>query len=329
MKNTKHTENLDNSTPQEITSQSKRKILTSIGVSSGILGASALSQQWTKPIVNSIILPAHAQSTPMMTTMMMTTMGMSTTKPAMDDMDMTTMMPEPATPSIILSKSVITLQEGGDATAAQMMETYTVRLGSMPEAEVTVTMAGQEAASDGAVTIDEQSLTFTKENYMTPQEVKVSVTNEADVSAGTAGDKTIRIIHSAFSYAPMVAVLTVTVVDQDVFKPALAALTVTGDNNLDVAQAVALSKAELGEGELAVFWTHDEKAETTGYEVQLQEGSGPRFVMVGTYPADARNTPVLTRKKGTAYTAKVIATYRDGSEVSADAAENETTGTAS
>ena len=53
MKNTKHTENLDNSTPQEITSQSKRKILTSIGVSSGIIGASALSQQWTKPIVNS------------------------------------------------------------------------------------------------------------------------------------------------------------------------------------------------------------------------------------------------------------------------------------
>ena len=83
MKNTKHTENLDNSTPQEITSQSKRKILTSIGVSSGILGASALSQQWTKPIVNSIILPAHAQSTPMMTTMMMTTMGMSTTPPWM------------------------------------------------------------------------------------------------------------------------------------------------------------------------------------------------------------------------------------------------------
>ena len=71
MKNTKHTENLDNSTPQEITSQSKRKILTSIGVSSGIIGASALSQQWTKPIVNSIILPAHAQSTPMMTTMAM------------------------------------------------------------------------------------------------------------------------------------------------------------------------------------------------------------------------------------------------------------------
>ena len=39
------------------------------------------------------------------------------------------------------------------------------------------------------------------------------------VSADNAGDKTIRIIHSAFSYAPMVAVLTVTVVDQDVFKP--------------------------------------------------------------------------------------------------------------
>ena len=86
MKNTKHTENLDNSTPQEITSQSKRKILTSIGVSSGILGASALSQQWTKPIVNSIILPAHAQSTPMTTMAMGTTdmMGMPRMTTTMD-----------------------------------------------------------------------------------------------------------------------------------------------------------------------------------------------------------------------------------------------------
>ena len=74
MKNTKHTEMNDSSIEQENQenlSQSKRKILTSIGVTSGVVGASALvPSTWVKPAVNSVILPAHAQSTP---DMMMTT----------------------------------------------------------------------------------------------------------------------------------------------------------------------------------------------------------------------------------------------------------------
>ena len=68
MKNTKHTEKNDSSIEQdnqETLSQSKRKILTSIGVTSGVVGASALvPSTWVKPAVNSVILPAHAQSTP-------------------------------------------------------------------------------------------------------------------------------------------------------------------------------------------------------------------------------------------------------------------------
>ena len=68
MKNTKHTEMNDSSIEQEnqeTLSQSKRKILTSIGVTSGVVGASALvPSTWVKPAVNSVILPAHAQSTP-------------------------------------------------------------------------------------------------------------------------------------------------------------------------------------------------------------------------------------------------------------------------
>ena len=57
MKNTKHTKMNDSSSDQEVTSQSKRKILTSIGVTSGVLGAGALSQHWVKPVVNSVVLP--------------------------------------------------------------------------------------------------------------------------------------------------------------------------------------------------------------------------------------------------------------------------------
>ena len=68
MKNTKHTEMNDSSIEQdnqENLSQSKRKILTSIGVTSGVVGASALvPSTWVKPAVNSVILPAHAESTP-------------------------------------------------------------------------------------------------------------------------------------------------------------------------------------------------------------------------------------------------------------------------
>ncbi len=65
MKNTKHTEMNDSSIEQEKLSQSKRKILTSIGVTSTVVGASALvPSTWVKPAVNSIIIPAHAQSSP-------------------------------------------------------------------------------------------------------------------------------------------------------------------------------------------------------------------------------------------------------------------------
>ena len=184
MKNTKHTENLDNSTPQEITSQSKRKILTSIGVSSGILGASALSQQWTKPIVNSIILPAHAQSTPMMTTMMMTTMGMSTTKPAMDDMDMTTMMPTTATPApvagIVLSPMALgVIDLSGDDTTRKIA----VRLATEPRGVVSVTAPGTTGLNDFTTTNWEQDQvatvvmpTVTRASMADEKEAKVTFT---------------------------------------------------------------------------------------------------------------------------------------------------------
>ena len=132
MKNTKHTENLDNSTPQEITSQSKRKILTSIGVSSGIIGASALSHQWTKPIVNSIILPAHAQSTPMMTTM---APGMTTMAP-----EMTTMAPAPT------SRIMVVAGQTGNTIGDDSTAEFHISLTEQPLNDVMVTVSADPPA---------------------------------------------------------------------------------------------------------------------------------------------------------------------------------------
>ena len=48
---------MKNNTHKEKTSQSKRKILAYVGVTT------VLSQGWVKPVVNSVLLPAHAEST--------------------------------------------------------------------------------------------------------------------------------------------------------------------------------------------------------------------------------------------------------------------------
>jgi len=43
--------------------QSRRKALKKIAVGTAVAGALAVSSKWTKPVVNSVILPAHAQAT--------------------------------------------------------------------------------------------------------------------------------------------------------------------------------------------------------------------------------------------------------------------------
>ena len=175
MKNTKHTENLDNSTPQEITSQSKRKILTSIGVSSGILGASALSQQWTKPIVNSIILPAHAQSTPM-TTM---AMGDMTTTPSMsdgmDDGTTTTMMPTTTMAPAPASRIMVVAGQTGNTIGDDSTAEFHISLTEQPLNDVMVTVSadppiGRIETIAGGKTTTCCVFTFTRANYKTSKQ---------------------------------------------------------------------------------------------------------------------------------------------------------------
>ncbi|HHB76532.1 MAG TPA: twin-arginine translocation signal domain-containing protein [Desulfobulbus sp.] len=43
--------------------QSRRKALKRMAAGTAVAGALAISSKWSKPVVNSIILPAHAQAT--------------------------------------------------------------------------------------------------------------------------------------------------------------------------------------------------------------------------------------------------------------------------
>ena len=201
MKNTKHTEMNDSSIEQdnqENLSQSKRKILTSIGVTSGVVGASALvPSTWVKPAVNSVILPAHAQQTPPMngttltptttpmgmgpTTMMPTTMMPTTMMPTTmmpTTMMPTTMMPTTMMPAagILLEKSINTGMVGDGSTADDPGITYFVKLREKPstsDVTVTVTATGGESLEVTGGSSDDGVLTFTRADYKMEKEATV------------------------------------------------------------------------------------------------------------------------------------------------------------
>ena len=177
MKNTKHTEMNDSSIEQENQenlSQSKRKILTSIGVTSGVVGASALvPSTWVKPAVNSVILPAHAESTPIDPE----TPDPETPDPETPDPE----TPDPETPDtemILLVKSISTGMVGDGPDADDPGITYFVTLREQPstsDATVTVTAAADTGDASLVVTGgDNGVLTFTRSTYNMPeQEVTV------------------------------------------------------------------------------------------------------------------------------------------------------------
>ena len=80
---------------------------------------------------------------------------------------------------LILSQSALTIQEGGSAT-------YTVYLNPMPSADVTVTIT-EGAGGDTDIRITNPSsktLTFTPQNYDTPQTITVRANSDSDADNG-------------------------------------------------------------------------------------------------------------------------------------------------
>ena len=207
MKNTKHTEKNDSSIEQdnqETLSQSKRKILTSIGVTSGVVGASALvPSTWVKPAVNSVILPAHAQSTPPVstttivdgppTTTMMpptTTMMPPTTTmmpPTTTMMPPTTTMMPPTTPIPMVDPKILIVSSVTTSEVAEEGEiAYHIRLSEQPNDDVMVTATSVPATAPGLMIVHGDGtnafLTFTRANYSAEQTVRVTAPEDSMVN---------------------------------------------------------------------------------------------------------------------------------------------------
>ena len=126
------------------------------------------------------------------------------------------------TPGILLSRTALTVAEGGSAD-------YTVRLNTQPTGDVTVTVARESGSSD-EVTFDTSAntgtqttpLTFTTVNWGTPQTVTVNAATDTDTT-----DDSATLTHTAAGggYAGRTASLPVTVSDAGDVTPAAIALS--------------------------------------------------------------------------------------------------------
>ena len=120
---------------------------------------------------------------------------------------------------VSVNPTALTVVEGSTAS-------YTVVLDSQPTADVTVTISGH---ADTDVTLDKTSLTFTSENWETPQTVTVSAAQDDDAAL----DQAVTLSHTVSGTGEYQAVtaesVTVTITENDAVGVAIdpTALTVT------------------------------------------------------------------------------------------------------
>ncbi len=121
-------------------------------------------------------------------------------------------------PLEIITDGATMVTESGDT------DTYTLALVTEPTADVTVSMASDAAQ----LTVSPSTLTFTSENWDTPQTVTIAAVDDTLVE----GEHTSVITHSAASIDPAydgiaVASVTVTIVDNDIEPTAIPTATDT------------------------------------------------------------------------------------------------------
>ena len=146
--------------------------------------------------------------------------------------DLTVTVTDDDTPALVLSQPRLTVTEGDAAGSS-----YTVKLATQPTGDVTVTVSGH-ASTD--LTLDKTSLTFTADNWNTPQTVTVKARQDHDATDDSA---TLTHTASGADYANRTADLTVTVTDDDT--PALVLsqprLTVTESDAAGSSYTVRLA----------------------------------------------------------------------------------------
>ena len=118
--------------------------------------------------------------------------------------DLTVTVTDDDTAALVLSQPRLTVLEGDAAGSS-----YTVKLATQPTGDVTVTVSGH-ASTD--LTLDKTTLTFTLNNWNTPQTVTATAGQDTDATDDSA---TLTHTASGADYANRTADLTVTISDDD------------------------------------------------------------------------------------------------------------------
>ena len=284
MKNTKHTEMNDSSIEQdnqETLSQSKRKILTSIGVTSGVVGASALvPSTWVKPAVNSVILPAHAQMTDVEDPVDEDPVDEDPVDedPVDEDPDMIAIVVDP--------KALGVLNAWG--TTGMLTRSITMRLGKKPTANVVVSSA------EVSNVITQTTTTFTILDWEMEQVVNLVITNSDSTPASMADEEESTVTFTAVGGG---------------YDDAEAELTYTaGYYNDEHVTDVEATAGAVGTGSATVMWTAPKtRAMPAGYRVQTMGGTAPLPAPMTVTGTSATITGLVS--SSTAYTFTVTAVY--------------------
>ena len=189
----------------------------------------------------------------------------------------------PVAPGVTVSKSKLTVPEGGSGT-------YTMKLKTKPSGSVTVTVGGMS----GDVTVSGSPLTFTTANYGTLQTVTVNAGEDMDA----AMDPDVTLTHSVGGYGTVTtaASVVVSVTESSTSPGAPTSVAATGGN-----RHVVLS------------WTKP-AGTVTGWKYQQKKGAGSygSWVTMTGAGASATSYKVKPLDNGSAYHFKVRAVNAAG-----------------
>ena len=147
------------------------------------------------------------------------------------------------TANLVLSRASLSVGEAGS-------DTFTVKLATLPSANVTVTVSSDDT---GAATVSPASLTFTTTNWNTTQQVTVSGEDDTD----TANESlTVTASASGGGYGGKTATVNVTVTDDDTANLVLSRSSLSMDEAGSDTFTVKL--ATLPSGQVTVTVTSDE-----------------------------------------------------------------------
>ena len=173
---------------------------------------------------------------------------------------------EDDTPSVTISTAALEVQEGGE-------ETYTVVLTSEPTADVTVAI---QIPDNVDITVDQTELTFTTDNWNTPQTVTVSATQDADAVA----DEPVGLTH------------TVSGGDYEDVTAADVEVTITEDDTPSVTISITALEVQEGDEETYTIVLDTEPTADVTVAIQIPEGADVAVnVKELTFTADNWNTP--------------------------------------